>query len=437
MNKRSNYNGQRVCLILALLGLMSGLTLPAYSRSQRLVVGLAVSHLPATASFSEWPAPVISRARLGAEADSWMAINTGLISLDVRTLVIDPVNATTIYAGSRVGVCKSTDGGANWRQSGLLGNIIFPLKIDSANPNILYAGIKVEGGCHFSKLRLLKSSDGGTSWNDSISPPINGCDLIHSLELNPAEPNTLYVANFDDIMGDTWTPLIKSPNRGASWIPLYGPPFASLAIDPHQPNTLYGGTFDFPYLGYDGWDYRNGVLKSADGGASWNTTGLTMGGVNALAIDPINSSILYAATSGFCCYPLRPHNFKGLFKSVDSGASWIAINNGLTQLIGTSSTIAALVIHPSNPNVLYAGSAGAGVFKSIDGGAHWSLFNDGLTNLDIRALALTPGNPNTLYAATAGGVFKISEFGQPTTRATQVFGSGGSRAFQLAMRMSF
>src|SRR5262245_32987650 len=69
MNKPSNYNGQRVRLILALLGLISGLTLSAYSRSQRLVSGLAVSHLPATTNFSEWPAPVISRARPGAEAE--------------------------------------------------------------------------------------------------------------------------------------------------------------------------------------------------------------------------------------------------------------------------------------------------------------------------------------------------------------------------------
>src|SRR5262245_19960895 len=347
-------------------------------------------------------------ARSKAEGASWSAISTGLVSLDVRTLAIDPVNASIIYAGSRAGVFKSTDGGANWRQIGLPGNVIAALKIDSANPNVLYAGIVLEGGCHFSNRRLFKSSDGGANWSDSISPPINGCDHINSLALNPTDPNMLYVANFDG-MGDTFTPLIKSPNGGASWTALYGPPFAALAIDPRQPNTLYAGTFDFPYFGWEGWDYRNGVLKSVDGGVRWNTTGLKKDGVSALAIDPINPVILYASSSGYCCYPSRPNNFRGLFKSLDSGASWIAINNGLSHIIGSSSSITALVIHPSNPNVLYAGAAGAGVFKSVDGGANWSLFSDGLTDLNIRALALAPGNPNTLYAATAGGVFRVSD----------------------------
>src|SRR5262245_9412800 len=259
-------------------------------------------------------------ARSEAQGAGWSAINTGLASLDVRTLAIDPVNAATIYAGSRAGVFKSTDGGANWRQSGLPGNVIVALKIDSANPNILYAGIALEGGCHFSNRRLFKSADGGANWSDAFSPPINGCDQIHSLELNPTEPNTLYVANFDDLFGDTWTPLIKSADGGASWIPLYGTPFATLAIDPRQPNTLYAGTFDSPYFGYEGWDNRNGVLKSVDGGARWNVTGLTKAGVNALAIDPINPGILYAATCSFSGYPSRPSSFRGLFKSLDSGA---------------------------------------------------------------------------------------------------------------------
>jgi uncharacterized protein (TIGR03437 family) len=320
-------------------------------------------------------------------------------------MAIDPVNPTTIYAGSRAGIFKSTDGGASWRLSGRI--FTGALTIDSANPNILYAGVVIEGGCYFSDRRLFKSTDGGANWSDSISPPINGCDHIYSLVLSPTEANTLYVANYENAFGDTWTPLIKSNNGGASWIPLYGPPFAALAIDPHQSNTLYAGSFNFPYFGYEGWDYRYGVLKSTDGGVHWNTTGLTNTGVNALAIDPINPSIVYAATCSFSGYPSHPYSFQGLFRSTDSGASWLAINNGLANLIGSRSSIVALIMHPGNPNILYAGTAGDGVYKSIDGGLNWRSFNNGLTYLDVRALVLTPGNLNTLYAATAGGVFKI------------------------------
>ena len=118
------------------------------------------------------------------------------------------------------------------------------------------------------------------------------------------------MANFDDLLGDTWTPLIKSRNGGASWIPLYGPPFAALAIDLHDQDTLYAGTFDFPYFGYDGWDTRNGVLKSTDGGVSWNTTGLTDTGVNALAIDPINQASFMQRRVASAATPVVPIAFE-------------------------------------------------------------------------------------------------------------------------------
>jgi len=47
------------------------------------------------------------------------------------------------------------------------------------------------------------------------------------------------------------------------------------------------------------------------------------------------------------------------------------------------------------------------VFKSTDGGASWSAINSGLTNIRVRALAIDPANPTTLYAGTDGSsVFK-------------------------------
>ncbi|HEY2932875.1 MAG TPA: sialidase family protein [Acidobacteriota bacterium] len=338
---------------------------------------------------------------------NWV-VSAGLTSPDVRALAINPVNPATVYAAGASGVFKSSDGGASWRSSGvpLLYNTV-ALVIDSDNPDILYAAIAEPNFCSHSDRRLFKSIDGGTSWNNNISPNINGCDIIHSLVMDPSNPKTLYVANHDDLFGDTWSPLVKSTDGGAIWSYLLGPPFAALAIDPVNENTLYAGTFDSPYYGYDGPDYRNGVLKSADGGAHWSTTGLTNTGVNVVAIDPVNPGILYAATCSFRGYPRHPNVFRGLFKSTDSGASWLAINNGLADLINTGSNIAALVIDPDNPDMLYAGTSGSGVFKSIDGGTNWSSFNDGLTNLDIRALALALGNVNTPYAGTSGGVFKI------------------------------
>lgn len=71
---------------------------------------------------------------------------------------------------------------------------------------------------------------------------------------------------------------------------------------------------------------------------------LGLPGVNTLAIDPQNSSSLYAAIYG------------GVFKSTDGGASWNAVNSGLPAV-----GIGILVVDPLNSITVYAGT-GLGVF---------------------------------------------------------------------------
>jgi len=73
--------------------------------------------------------------------------------------------------------------------------------------------------------------------------------------------------------------------------------------------------------------------------------------------------------------------------------------------------INALALDPQTPATLYAGTnflgkTGGGVFKSTDGGASWSAVNAGLTNLQVKTLALDSSTPPRLYAGTVGdGVF--------------------------------
>src|SRR5205085_11695879 len=122
-------------------------------------------------------------------------------------------------------------------------------------------------------------------------------------------------------------------------------------------------------------------------------------------------NILYAGTID---YGVANTPFRGVLKSTDSGASWVAINNGLSDLLSARSAITAIVIDPANPDILYVASSGSGVFRSNDGGASWSDFNDGLTDLNVSVLALAQCNPNTLYAGTVSGVFKIAEATQAT-----------------------
>lgn len=65
----------------------------------------------------------------------------------------------------------------------------------------------------------------------------------------------------------------------------------------------------------------------------------------------------------------------------------------------------ALIIHPNDPNVMYAGGARGGIWKSNDGGLSWALLNNQLPNQSICALAFDPKNPNVIYAGTGEGFF--------------------------------
>jgi hypothetical protein len=145
------------------------------------------------------------------------------------------------------------------------------------------------------------------------------------------------------------------------------------------------------------------VLKTTNGGATWTPSaeGLNATWIRAIAIDPQNTDTVYAATHGY-----------GAFKSVDAGASWVGINNGLTDPF-----VSALMWTAAVPSVLYAGTE-SGLYRTEDGGAGWQAV-PGLYGR-VVALAGDPTSPSTLYAAmepaTGGaGVFKSTDAGETWT----------------------
>lgn len=358
----------------------------------------------------------------------WTAVNNGLPDLDVQVVAVDPVDRNTVYAGGSGGLFRSVDGGASWSGTGLVltpltaavstgrgsrrlltaASRIAHVAIHPADPKTIYASTVWSGACFFWQRRLFRSTDGGASWDDGASPAINGCDNIHSLELAPSDPSTVYLTNFDDFMGDTWSPLVRSSNAAASWDYLGYPVLNVLAVDASDAYTLYAGSFDFqPYF----TSLPNGVLKSVDGGATWVPTGLTGMGISALALDRGNPGTIYAAAAG-AAVSAEGALFRGLFKSTDGGVTWSGIGTGLEQFLGEPSTVVAVVVDPGDSNVVYVAMPLGGIWRSGDAGASWQPFSEGLGSAAIRSLAIAAGRPATLYAGTSSGVFTITEPGR-------------------------
>src|SRR5207247_1808037 len=82
----------------------------------------------------------------------------------------------------------------------------------------------------------------------------------------------------------------------------------------------------------------------------------------------------------------------GVFKSVDGGETWQAVNTGLFRGF-PKVFLTSLAIDPTNPSILYVGTREAGIFKSTDGGGAWRAINTGLVNLDVETLAVDPKTP--------------------------------------------
>jgi photosystem II stability/assembly factor-like uncharacterized protein len=345
--------------------------------------------------------------RSGDGGTSWSAINSGLRASGVYNLVTDPQNTSTLYATvsaccpPSAGLFKSTDGGTSWSlaSSGLPENVVGPPAIDPQNPSTIYTGGWDWAG-------VFKSTDGGVSWSAANS----GLNLqvVSTLVIDPQNSSTIYAGG--------WRGLFKSADGGATWLDTQAPVLNSvgkLAIDIKNPGTIYAaGSIECMTRGC----IRVRVLKSTDGGGTWTAAdfafqlGDFIAGISVFAFDPQNPSTVYAATGGWDA----PQG--SVWKSTDGGTSWLELNyrSDFMDEHGWAPDVSALAIDPQNPSTLYAGAFDyyaqrGGVLKSVDGGASWSAVNSGLTMLNVQTLAIDPQNPSTVYAGTnGGGVFAIT-----------------------------
>ena len=161
-----------------------------------------------------------------------------------------------------------------------------------------------------------------------------------------------------------------------------GATVTAMAVDPRQPGVVYAGTD------------QGGVYRSADGGLSWKSTGLTnpfLESINSLAVGP---SVLYAGGRF------------GLFVSHNGGATWRDIGNFERVSVAAD----ALAVDPVRGTLLVILGTGAEtrMHRSSDEGRHW-------TKIDIgphpQTITVDAGSPGTCYAGTFGGIYRSSDGG--------------------------
>ncbi|MBB4080990.1 photosystem II stability/assembly factor-like uncharacterized protein [Lewinella aquimaris] len=154
------------------------------------------------------------------------------------------------------------------------------------------------------------------------------------------------------------------------------------------------------YMGTTG----GGVWKTEDAGQHWSNISdgyFGTGSVGAVAVSRSNPQIVYVGMGEHAPRGVMTSHGDGVYKSTNGGKSWTHL--GLKE----SQHVSRIIIHPTNPNLVYVAAQGQlygpneerGVYRSTDGGENWErvLYVNDLTG--AAELSMDLSNPNVLYAA--------------------------------------
>lgn len=379
----------------------------------------------------------------------------GGIGYDIK---MDPKNPDIMYATDAFsGIHKSMDGGKTWfpinngidiRAGESRDSIpVFCVTIDPNNSDVIWIGLQNTGA-------IYKSTDAGITWLKKISGVVESNGFtVRGISVEPGNSDIVYAAGeinstlwlghyksfqgFDFVKGIVY----KSNDGGGSWKPIWrGDNLARyILINPDDPNILYISTGIFDRFAANS-DPENevaggtGIFKSVDGGATWNpiNEGLKNLYVGSLYISPVDSNTLLAGTG----YAMSGNEGGGIYRSTDGGLNW--------QYVGGSPRVVSVEISTANPQIAYAADvAHSNFFRSDDAGVTWIDLSgngeEGWGPEDIFAgwpidLQVDPRDPMRIFVNNYGGGNFLSEDGGSSWSVSST-GYTGARVYDLAISM--
>ncbi|MEZ5044273.1 MAG: T9SS type A sorting domain-containing protein [Saprospiraceae bacterium] len=356
--------------------------------------------------------------------------------VDQHAIWIHPEDTDLIWLGNDGGLFKSTDGGANYvKFENLPISQFYSAAIDPHASGRIYGGTQDNGVMRtpsgllndweilihadgFTTLfdpndpgfvlteyqygNLLRSIDGGASF-DVVTPSSEATERTNwhtPLAMSPHDANIIYYGR---------NRLFKSTDRGLSWMVIspdltngktngnlpYGT-LTSISISPFNDSLLYTGSDD------------GNVWHSPNGGLDWiNASGdLPARWVTKVLASPLKASEVYATLSGYKFNSNAAH----VYKSIDYGQSWTAIDNGLPDIPVNDIEI------NTQTGALYI-ATDIGVYFSENDGLNWEVLGSDLPNVVVMDLVLNRSNDFLLAATYGRSMFKYE---LPTPTATQL-----------------
>jgi photosystem II stability/assembly factor-like uncharacterized protein len=424
--------------------------------------------------------------------NSWNHITAGLPTYYEGKILLDIYNAdpnilfASIGDGFDVGggaswLCKSTDAGLSWtivnqtNYSKHQGWFSHDVAIDQSNPeNLIVIGIEIWKSTNGGTTITQKSSGGVQLGRPAIGDPDEGGpSYVHSdahvVIQHPTDMNTYYIGtdggvfrttnfgeSFEARTGSFQTVQFYNGTSSSqtdslftigglqdnstviydgdlAWIRNIGGDGSWTSTDPFNDNNVFaswqylnmqrstnGGNnfttitppnsnntaFIAPFKSFYGnssviFAGRDKIFRSSNSGNSWiatnNDNPLDGNPAIAMEISYQTSNKVYVATAPFSI------TRGNIFKTTNSGTNWINITGALPDLFPSD-----IVVDPYDDNIVYLTFYGFGnshIYKSTDSGVNWTDISDNLPDIPTPAVIVDPNNTNHIYVGTDVGVF--------------------------------
>ena len=326
----------------------------------------------------------------------------------INCSAVDPFDSNIIYVGAPSGgLWNSTDGGSSWQtptdQLTVLG--VTSVAIDPSNPATIYIATGDGDAGDTYSIGVLKSTDGGATWNETgLNWEITQTRRISKLLIHPD--------NSDILLAATSNGIYRSTNAGQNWSNSRSGNFKDIEFKPNDASIVYAAGTSF--------------LRSADNGISFSSVSGTpsSGAVNrlAIAVTPANPEYVYLLAGRN-----SDSGFYGLYHSANSGLNFSQRSNSPNILGyapdgsssgGQSWYDLALAASPTNPDEIFSG--GVNIWRSTDGGFNWNIntywiYTDPAypyVHADIHTLDF---HGDRLFAGADGGIFYTDDRGATWT----------------------
>lgn len=320
----------------------------------------------------------------------------------VSSLWIDTADFRTIYAGSNTGgIFRTTDGGLNW--SSLSDNVIttgvLSIQVDPTNKDLIYIGTGHLGFGRAYGNGVMKSSDGGLTWDETglNSTTTNYNFTVRKLLLLPQNPKVLIALANTEFRYKGM--IYRSTDGAMTWEEVYsseGAELTSIRQDPFEPEVLYVG--------------GNRFLKSTDAGITWVEQSQVLPLDTNYAVSRVEiaktahrQGLMLAVAEVYDTTGANPSARLDLFKSSDNGQTFRKLALEYNPFAGYWKL--EFGMSPADTNEFYLGGIWLYKFRISGDSAKYIYCSDHKYHHDIRDLHIfSTSGKDLVYMANDGGV---------------------------------